>query len=338
MRISPSQIRLFESCPRAWYYSRRAARGEQTWSQRLGDEVQDHLDAFLKHGVVPPLDALSLNGKQTGRIALAGLKYLPAPGASNLIEFPFAVELVDDIELVGRMDCYRPSSDLIVDHKTTWSLVRNAMGPTEFEYDAQRLSYGFAHFVLEPQADEVTTRWVYYQTARPYQALALERTDTRRSLSPGVDRLRRVALSMKVLRDDFKGCEQRFDFCTAYGGCPYFEQCYKDQPEGHTMSVIEDLRKKQAARRAAQQTIDVEAKDKPAEPMIGQGAADAAVDVPSREPAPRKRGRPAGAKNKKPAPEAVQQDSDPAMLEKVARTVLVRVLREMATELEGEQQ
>jgi hypothetical protein len=313
MRVSPSQLRLFRSCQRAWYYSRHTPRGAriQTVAQALGDEVQDHLDAFLEHGTIPPLGVTVEN--KAGRIALSGLRHLPAPGPWNKIEYEFTVPLVEDgddpIFLTGRMDCYTPSRDLIIDHKTLWSIERYAMTEEEFEQDPQRISYAFAHLMLDDLARLAVTRWVYYQTKKPYYSKVLEREDTRDTIDVHVDSLRLTAREMREKREDRDGCSRNFNFCLEYGGCDHFEQCYKDDPEGHDMSVIEELRAKAAKKKAGQvqPVIDTTAVEKPAE---GTGMPTSS-DIPQAEGPgpevqlpPKRRGRPAGSKNKPKEPEA----------------------------------
>jgi len=316
MRVSPSQLRLFRSCQRAWYYSRHTPRGArtQTAAQALGDEVQDHLDAFLERGTIPPLGVSKSN--KAGRIALSGLRHLPAPGSWNLIEYEFTVPLVEDgddpIFLTGRMDCYTPTRDLVVDHKTTWSIERFAMTEEQFELDPQRIAYAFAHLTLDDLARVAITRWVYYQTKEPYQSKVLEREDTRETIDVYVDSLRLTARDMRRLREDRDGCSRSFNFCLEYGGCDHFEQCYKDEPEGHDMSVIEELRAKAAKKKAGQvqPVIDTTVVEpEPSSPPEGEGSPPERAET-TRTP-PKRRGRPPGAKNKpkdEPAPAPVVLD------------------------------
>lgn len=322
MRVSPSQIKLFKSCQRAWFYDRHAPRGEykQTAAQQLGDDVQDHLDAFLEHGTIPPLGVTRPN--KPGRIALAGLRHLPAPGPWNHIEYAFAVMLLpasedgERVDLTGRMDCYVPTKNLVVDHKTTWSIEQYALTEEQFPHDPQRISYAYAHLEMNKLATLAITRWVYYQTKEPYYSVVREHTDTRESIDKRIVALKLVAEDMRRLREDRFGCTRDFSFCKAYGGCPHIEQCYSDEPEGHTMSVVEELRAKAAARKATTTppVIDVPVvretvgapEPAPAEPEQSAG------EPPAGEPAPapkKRRGRPAGSKNKpkdtEPSDEAV---------------------------------
>lgn len=313
MRISPSALSTFNLCPRMWAYSRVVPRGAQTAAQALGDEVQDHLDAYLLDGVPPDLS------RRSGRIALSGLKFLPAPGPENLVECKIEAPGPNGITYTGRVDLIRPSSALVLDHKTSGDITRGLYGDA-FAADFQRIIYADA-----TEFDRVETRWVYYQTREPFVSRQVVRFENRadvvalraKYVDPIAMRLQ-AAAHLPVLEQP-----RNFSACNKPYTCRYKDRCYADEAlpkELTAMGIIDDLKAKAAAQKAGatQQPKPEPQKEPEPEPES------------ELQPEPAKRGRPKKAAPPKPEELAASGDVLDHTVRKILRDALAKLVEDLS--------
>lgn len=261
MRLSPTAIKLFAECPRAWRYS-RDERAPQKKSAALGDRI--HL-TLQKYAIG---EGFKLASKES-RIVFPGLKHVPEPGPANECEVSFSYAGPPGITYNGKIDLRR--RPLVIDHKSTQSIDEYALTEEQFPDDTQRVIYAdsLSEGAIVVPKSLVTTRWIYYQTIRPY------RSETRELTEPLSDaRERRVALVDPIaiemaatVGDPPTSFARNLGHCGAYGGCFYKPRCYAAQPptleeqiRGSAMAspMLERLRAKQNASAAAQtQTTDL---------------------------------------------------------------------------------
>lgn len=216
---------------------------------------------------------------------MAGLKYLadiPRGGVAKL-EQHFAL-FVDGLYFHGFIDLRHVRR--VLDHKTTKDIPKYALSPEQLAADLQRTIYSAGTldgFVIEhaPDGTELGVtdeplsvgldgtdcRWVYYATVHHRGSDKSEWADAREhseSRSETAQRMGDVVLPLarKLLplwdapAADFDRDLRR---CEDYGGCPYQDKCWKDDPptraeraKGAEMSTtLERLKAKRAAEAAA---------------------------------------------------------------------------------------
>lgn len=276
-RFSPSALKRFAACGRSWRYSKEIEQPEKA-SQKLGKKSHTWLEGYM--GTTGPAN---LKAKE-GRIVLPGLKYLadvPRGGVAKL-EQHFALR-VDGIDLHGFIDLRH--EQLVCDHKTTKDISKYALTSEALADDLQRTIYAAGALdgvVIEHAADgtelRVTDeplavgldatdcRWIYYATVhhrgqdRSEWAAAREFSESR---SDTMQRMGDVVLPIaRRLLPLWDAPARDFDrdlrCCDDYGGCPYQETCWRDDPptraeraKGAEMGVLDRLRAKQQADQAA---------------------------------------------------------------------------------------
>ncbi len=257
--VSPSQITTFRSCPRSWYYPQvLKERPPQKKSAKLGEDIHHVLENYLEKGVAPDLST------QVGRIAHAGLKFLPEPGSAyvelDIGKHPAGEGLqLAGIRVIGRVDFVDLTKDIpeIGDHKTT-SNFSYAKTPEELLWDPQMVIYGqflirFAEHMGEPLPARVRARHIYYLTTGQPKALEIpvEFSDSHLnkvwngSLTETVKEMTDVYKIKKV-----EDVPANYSACGNYGGCFFRDRCaamkkQQNQPkrEDSPMGLLDAIRK-----------------------------------------------------------------------------------------------
>lgn len=225
IRISASQISLFESCNRKWYYERvLGLKTPTTASQALGTAVHTHAEEWLLQGKLPP-------DTPAGRILRAGLAHLPVPKTAGLRveeEFTLHVPTPDDIEasLIGYKDIYLPGVQ-VWDIKTTKS-DRYIKEPEELYNDIQAGIYGYNALQEAPELTNIPLKWVYYLTTGAPRCIPVSVQMDRAQANKSMDRAADMATKagrLKVLQPKAEDVEPNTRACSAFGGCPHRSYC-----------------------------------------------------------------------------------------------------------------
>ena len=150
---SPSQIDSFRTCERKWGWKTLEGIDGQNKSAALGEAVHALLEDWLRDGTPIP-DTFE------GKIAMAGIHLLPAPGVAE-VERKFRFQ-TPTAKYTGKVDFhYRdPATGLWVigDHKTTSGLGW-AKTPDNLREDPQAMIY--AHeAMLRHEVQEVELFWL----------------------------------------------------------------------------------------------------------------------------------------------------------------------------------
>ena len=156
IRISPSSYGTFTDCPLKWWLTKVAGHPTPTSpSQQLGTDVHTDLEIYLRDGIEPD------ESTHVGRIATAGLPYLPEPKT-------YAVELVVEttcgpLPFKGIVDAWK--DDHIIDHKTTKDF-KWAMDSYQLAHSPQPLAYvaGLVKTGKIKKSDTYKVSFVYYRT------------------------------------------------------------------------------------------------------------------------------------------------------------------------------
>lgn len=308
VRTSASAIETFRMCQRKWAWAKieKIAAPSNRFAA-LGTKVHGVLEAYLRHGVPPDLST------REGRIAAAGLEYLPIPGTADIEdEFRLTTDVarylgykdmgywLTDVEIDGlHFDELR----VVGDHKTTSDL-KWAKTPDVLRTDVQAILYAADELIRRP-IEHVGLDWIYYVTQE------------------GKERARRVRLVVhrEHVEQEFVKIEETaaeighvqrtvtraldlpptVSACAAYGGCPFEDHCNISPMERLKATMAQETlaekMKRQAAERAAANGEG--SATAPATAPATPAATAAPVNPPASSP-PAGSTKPAGAPTTKP--------------------------------------
>lgn len=154
--VSPSQLDLFDTCQRRWFvvYVERV-KEPQAESADRGEKVHLVLENYLNgKGPIDQRDPY-------GRIAYAGLKYLPEP-LSGVTEGEFKFPGGPGFLWNGKIDWRSADWSRIIDHKST-SDFKYAKKEKVLKLDPQALIY-VMRAMREHDRPTQQADWIYYRT------------------------------------------------------------------------------------------------------------------------------------------------------------------------------
>ena len=250
LRLSPTAIGQWETCPRSWYYGYVIGpRPPQSAAMALGTAIHSEVERFL--GGVPWGSAGSMALDRTYRntvaMARAGESFLrplvprvaagfarvevqaeyPAGGAFGPLPFSGRIDLVDD------------PLRFVLDHKTTSDLRAPwHPGPAELAHDTQMLLYASA---VLPPGEPVSVAHLRYRTkGDPLAELVVApgvpwaHVEEEHAKAVGVSRAMAALATHPVER--VGEVEWRAAGCRKYGGCPFAGRC-PDSPDNRAARV-----------------------------------------------------------------------------------------------------
>jgi len=196
----------------------------------VGLAVHKVQEDWLRHGVVPdPQQTLKVAAglRFPGRIAEAGLSYLPTPGSCE-VERKFWLEVEPGLVIYGLIDVFQAAAPcaLIVDHKTTTDF-KWALTAADLMTDEQNVIYAIVAMLMSEQK-RVLTRWLYYLTHGTPKVKPVECMRDWDEAMVALEPLIEVARSTLALHGQVKTALElppSPDHCGAYGGCEHIERC-----------------------------------------------------------------------------------------------------------------
>ena len=219
--MSPSSYGTFVDCPLKWWTNKVAGVPTPTSpSQQLGTDVHTDLEIYLRDGIKPD------ETTPVGRIATAGLPYLPEPKT-------YAVELVVEttcgpLPFKGIVDAWK--DDHIIDHKTTKDF-RWAMSSFQLAHSPQPLSYIAALIKIGKIAEKENYRvsFVYYRTTGMAFASLVDAKPSHKDVMRNWAEMESAAQSMAVYARQKNPAKipANTNSCKKYGGCPFKDTCPK---------------------------------------------------------------------------------------------------------------
>ena len=249
--VSASQIKVFTSCRRQWWYEKCAGlRPPQTAAQAAGDAMHKQLDSYYKlckDGLWG--DAATLLDEQMHPSLKAALCALPKPGPDVLSEYPHDYNLdifAANVPVVGRIDLLHfagPRTPTIIDLKSKSSLSTYVLTPEQLAVDIQLTVYG--KFCVEKHdAQAVTYMHLNVLKSKPkFKPVSVTRTASQilhnyaELVVTPVEEMKRVALLTSV--DSLPTMENETSNygrspCESFGGCPFKSTCFKPMQQSHT--------------------------------------------------------------------------------------------------------
>lgn len=220
--FSVSQVESFLLCQRLWAFDKiDKIKVPEKESTKLGGEVHDMAEAYLKHGI--PIDKET----QAGSILMSGFHYLPAPKTPGMtVEEWFVLESgsavyrgLKDIEIIPKNPGLLPQ---VKDHKTTGNF-QWMKTPDQLLKDIQAGIYA-ADAMRKTSKTKVELEWIYYRTKGARKSLNSKVIITSEHVKPILDKVEQTAQKMiRVLNNVEHGidAEPNFSSCSAYGGCPH---------------------------------------------------------------------------------------------------------------------
>jgi hypothetical protein len=298
---SPSQLKTLRDCPRKWGWRYiDGIKSPQSDGQKVGSGTHSELEDWLAHGAVPDENKVVPTSKglrYPGKIAMAGLPLIPAPGTCE-VERKFWLEIEPGVVIYGLIDFLAQIPVPIVgDHKTTTDF-KWALSPDDLLTDEQNTIYAVVGMLLLNQP-AVLTRWVYYLNHGTPEARAVDRT---RNWNEAVVALQPLAELVKTSMEFHRTIKTALELppnpghCGAYGGCEHIGRCQ--------IKTGERLRAAMGQFNVAEFVAKKRAEDAAAAPPAPAPAPAAPPPAPAAEAAP----PPAPA----PAPEAPPPAPAPA--------------------------
>ena len=223
---SPSQLSTFRDCARKWY--RESVLGERPPSSpaaERGTRVHEQIEQWLMNGIAP-----------TDGTARAMLRHLP-PGGSvspDHVEQSFDITPLGWVARVrGRIDLIDPSTNQIIDHKTTATL-DYAKSEQDLATDTQAIIYSAVALsgALGIEFSEPLRFTLSYGTTRGAVKTALvSRTFTRAQLTEPLARIGEEVSKQKLTSQalQWSEVEPNYQSCDKYGKCAFRDDCTQAQ-------------------------------------------------------------------------------------------------------------
>lgn len=217
------------------------------------------LEAWSRDGKAPDLDEVFVtsDGKKhrPGRIAAAGLRYLPKHSLEHQVEQRIDIDF-GWAKFVGYIDLlygYR-----VYDHKTTsdFKWMKNS---DELRNDIQSAIYA-AHVLS--YSGYVDLKWTYFRTKGASTAKQVSIRYTNEDLNKTLERIKLLSLE---IYDHYKNkpevlsLEPNVNQCDAYGGCPYRDKCDLSPRERLKGLMAQESLRDKMKRRLAEQKAAAQA-------------------------------------------------------------------------------
>jgi len=238
-KISPTQVKAWGECPRKWGFRYLdGIQSPQSAAAALGSEVHGLLEGWLTDGAPVP-------DTRAGKIAKAGLEFLPAPGECDHVE----TQLLFDWEGMlfrGFVDVVWTGGDgvpVVSDHKTSSDPKKWGLSEAALPSDVQALIYSVWLLDLV-DAPMVDLRWTYFRTRGKALAFPVDARITREDARQNFkERVEPNARSIMAAIEDHQKTGALADSlqanpsaCGMYGGCHFAAFCERTQEE--TLTAI----------------------------------------------------------------------------------------------------
>lgn len=224
MQVSPHQVTLYRRCKRliGFEYVERL-KAPPSEKQTFGSQIHDQLEKWLRLAKPP------------GEVARTGLKWLPTPDESLLIEHKINFEWLPGIYMIGIIDCASQVDSLVIDHKTTSDL-RWAMTTDQLFCDPQAIIYA-VWAMLTWNQPIVKARWVYYAASNPPKGARRSRGSKPVEViyhnrdQKFISQVGRITEDVRAIVDIRRQMIKGMDLeptpgsCNSYGGCFHQERC-----------------------------------------------------------------------------------------------------------------
>jgi hypothetical protein len=220
--FSATEIETFDSCQRKWaYLYLDCIKAIPSKAAELGSKVHGFLE---KHLTGYPIDYESTEG----RIASAGLQYLPKALPKKNIERPIFF-MKHGLVFHGYIDFFENvgcQTWLIGDHKTSSDLNR-ALTAKELKRNIQANIYAQWAFT-EKSAESVKLRWIYYRTKSVPKAICVETElsqDEAEENFASVIKTAEQILSIVKEKPPSSSLPKNLQACFKYGRCAFYTNC-----------------------------------------------------------------------------------------------------------------
>lgn len=235
IRLSVTRAKTFQTCQASWYMENVLGyQVPQTPALTLGSDVHAVLEAYLKGELTIEQIAEKAVELKPYTIAHRGLYHLDSivPKGKARVE-EWVRDSVKGLPFTGKIDAWwiEGTTLHILDHKTTSDARKYALSPEDAYHDLQLRVYAYQVAKGKKGLKRVVGHLIYYPTKRGV-ALGVntepwgprDLLDTWTSFERIADDMLEVARTGKPERNP--------SACSAYGGCPFLQECKRFSIEG----------------------------------------------------------------------------------------------------------
>ena len=238
-QVSPSQVKLYLECPRAWGYNYiEGLKSPGGAGAILGTAMHDAAERYFK-GDLSALDDKSDRAQKLGRRLL---KYLPDPSPNVAPEAKMSFQWdgilyrgIIDLSWVEDGTLWQDAGGLriISDHKSSSNPRLHGLRDEQLLTDPQGLAYGLwgagFHWL-----EKLGLQWTYTNT-RKIETYAVRSLATTEQLVEGFERIvspiGKAIVHNIATRDEAASLEAKPSACGNFGGCPHAAYCPRTTSE-----------------------------------------------------------------------------------------------------------
>lgn len=232
LRLSASQLSLFKSCKRAWYYRyvEKVKIPKKPWLQ-TGIDFHECIENKYKKLLGEEVKDIIYDSELVKMVDFAweqGILYTPN---KFLIEKEIKIPIDEKIHMIGKIDLLDITNGKIVDHKTVKSK-KYALDENDLRKDLQLNIYGYWYFLKLPQK-----KCVYYRHNQLHKIASDLTTYTEVKVSrDSVEKYWNFVV-LPIVYEVQKYAEHKtkehfpcnLSNCSNYGGCDYKYNCDKQK-------------------------------------------------------------------------------------------------------------
>lgn len=255
--VSPSQITTADRCLRRWWWqSVKGFKSPATDATLFGSAVHSAIEFRIANNAWGGDNDEVLRRAMPAYDAL--VKEVAPPGGGDLVEQDWSITDNYPLPARGRIDLVLPSSNTIVDWKTTASL-RYVKTSSELDVDPQVIMYTDAMVAAGKVNLPANFLHVYTVTKGKPATLVVRTVVTADKLAIGRFKLsttlRKMASVLALPDPTPEQVPANVLACQDFGGCPHYERCFsagKQEQEQPTTEANVNLTEKLAARKVQQ--------------------------------------------------------------------------------------
>lgn len=224
IKVSVSQIENFSACKRKWGWRYlNGLKSPPSRAAQFGIDGHKILEEWVRNATPIP-------NTELGKLVRFGIKpgYVPTPKTIHNLEHRFEILFPDwGVIVVGVMDFLDLHNRLVGDYKFR-SQARYNLSTKDLECDLQANVYAYAAQYPTQNSSPINLRWIYFNKNSAEKVSKVEGQITAEGARTVLNKYLPIVQEMSAChRQNLKAedLELNTSECSAYGGCPYLDNC-----------------------------------------------------------------------------------------------------------------